>query len=108
MQVSAATPQTQQSARVRPGGDTTAPTVSITAPVNGATVSGTVALKATASDNVKVTGVQFLADGEALGAEVKTPDDTGVYGVSWNTTTAGTHTLAARASDAAGNTATST
>src|SRR5205085_2536924 len=40
--------------------DTTAPTVSLTAPSNGATVSGaSVALTATASDNVAVAGVQF-------------------------------------------------
>jgi len=37
------------------GGDTQAPTVSITAPLNGATVVGTVSVNATASDNVGVT-----------------------------------------------------
>src|SRR5205823_12786629 len=36
------------------GGDTTAPTTSITAPANGATVSGTTTVSATASDNVGV------------------------------------------------------
>src|SRR5205085_1380378 len=40
--------------------DTVAPTVSITAPANGATVSGTVTVSANASDNVGVAGVQFL------------------------------------------------
>ena len=35
--------------------DTTAPTVSMTAPANGATVSGTVALTASATDNIGVT-----------------------------------------------------
>ena len=86
--------------------DTKAPTVSLTAPANGATVSGTVTLTATASDNVGVAGVQFLVDGTTLGAE----DTTSPYGVSWNTTTAtnGTHTLTAVARDAAGNTTTST
>ena len=49
--------------------DTTAPTVSLTAPANGATVSGTVTLTATATDNVGVAGVQFLLDGATLGAE---------------------------------------
>ena len=63
--------------------DTTAPTVSLTAPANGATVSGTVTLTATASDNVGVAGVQFLVDGNPLGAE----DTTSPYSVSWNTTT---------------------
>jgi hypothetical protein len=105
-QASAATPQTQQSGRSRPGGDTTAPTVSVTAPTNDATVSGTaVALAATAADNLKVVGVQFQLDGAALGAE----DTKAPYGVSWNTTTVsnGGHTLTAVARDAAGNNTTS-
>jgi beta-glucanase (GH16 family) len=86
--------------------DTTPPSVSLTAPANSATVSGTsVAVSATASDNVGVAGVQFLVDGAALASE----DLTSPYGVTWNTTTAsdGTHTLSARARDAAGNTTTS-
>ena len=62
-------------------------------------------LTATATDNVGVAGVQFLVDNNALGAE----DTTSPYSVTWNTTTVanGTHTLTARARDAAGNTATS-
>src|SRR5262249_34518991 len=39
--------------------DTSPPSVSITAPAAGATVSGTVAVAAGASDNVGVAGVQF-------------------------------------------------
>ncbi len=67
--------------------------MSITAPAAGATVSGTVTLTATASDNVGVAGVQFLVDGTPLGAE----DTSSPYSVSWNTTTAtnGSHTLTA-------------
>ncbi|MBI5004415.1 Ig-like domain-containing protein [Candidatus Kaiserbacteria bacterium] len=87
--------------------DTAAPTVSITAPANGATVSGTTAVSATASDNVGVAGVQFKLDGENLGAE----DTTSPYSVSWDTTSAtngSSHTLTATARDAAGNTTTST
>jgi chitodextrinase len=85
--------------------DTTPPNVSVTAPTNGATVSGSVAVNATATDNVGVAGVQFLLDGASLGAE----DTTAPYSVTWNTTTAspGTHVLSARARDAAGNTQTS-
>ncbi|MCA1602919.1 MAG: DUF1929 domain-containing protein, partial [Acidobacteria bacterium] len=87
--------------------DTTPPTVSITAPANGATVSGTaVTVSATASDNVRVAGVQFKLDGTTnLGAE----DTTSPYSVTWNSTTAtnGSHTLTEVARDAAGNTATS-
>lgn len=85
--------------------DTTPPTVSITAPQSGATVSGTVAVTASASDNVAVASVQFLLDGAALGSPVTTPP----YTMSWNTATAGNgpHTLAAKATDSSGNTATS-
>ena len=85
--------------------DTTHPTVSITAPTSGATVSGTTSVTATASDNVGVAGVQFKLDGVNLGTE----DTTSPYSSSWDTTTAtnGSHTLTAVARDAAGNTTTS-
>src|SRR6185295_16717019 len=88
-----------------PPSDTTPPTVSITSPANGATVSGTTQISATASDNVGVAGVQFLVDGATLGAE----DTSSPYAVSWNTTTAnnGSHQLTATARDAAGNRTTS-
>ena len=84
------------------GPDTTAPTVSITAPAGGASVSGTVAVNATASDNVGVTAVQFRRDGVDLGADTSAP-----YTVNWNTTTTpnGSHALTAVALDAAGNAA---
>jgi hypothetical protein len=85
--------------------DTTAPTVSMTAPANGASLTGTVTVSATATDNVAVTGVQFLLDGASLGTE----DTVAPYSISWNTTAVqpGTHTLSARARDAAGNLTTS-
>src|SRR5437773_12490385 len=74
-------------------------------PGGGATVSGTTAVSASASDNVGVVGVQFLLDGAALGAE----DTTSPYSVSWSTTNSsnGSHTLTATARDAAGNRTTS-
>jgi hypothetical protein len=86
--------------------DSTPPTVSITAPATGATVSGAVVVSASATDNVGVVGVQFLLDGAPLGAETTAVP----YAVSWNTVAAtnGAHTLAARARDAAGNQKTST
>lgn len=85
--------------------DTTAPTVSITAPTNSANVSGSISVTASASDNIGVAGVQFELDGASLAAEVNTSP----YSVTWDTTTTsnGTHTLSAVARDAAGNTATS-
>src|SRR5262249_59016238 len=61
-----------------PPPDTTPPAVNLTAPSNGATVSGTVTVAANASDNVGVAGVQFRLDGANLGAE----DATAPYSVS--------------------------
>lgn len=85
--------------------DTTPPSVSLTAPSNGSTVSGTVNLTANASDNIGVAGVQFKVDGQNLGSE----DTTSPYGVSWNSAGVanGTHTITAVARDAAGNTSSS-
>lgn len=86
------------------GGDTQAPTTSITAPSNGATVSGTLDVTAAATDNVGVARVEFLLDGV-----VQSTDTTSPYAWSWVTTgsTNGPHTLASRAYDAANNSATS-
>ena len=89
------------------GLDTTPPSVTMTAPANGATVSGTATLTATATDNVAVTGVQFQLDGANLAG---TPSIAGsTYTYSWNSKTVsnGSHTLTAVATDAAGNTASS-
>jgi hypothetical protein len=85
--------------------DATPPTVALTAPAAGATVSGSITVSASASDNVGVAGVQFKLDGANLGAE----DTAAPYAVSWNTTAAanGSHTLTAVARDAAGNVTTS-
>lgn len=85
--------------------DTTPPVVAMASPANGATVSGSaVNITATASDNVGVTGVQFLLDGNPLGS----PTSLAPYSYTWDTTAAGngSHTLSARASDAAGNSGT--
>jgi hypothetical protein len=81
-------------------GDTTPPTTSITAPANGATVSGTVSVTASASDNVGVTKVEFYLDGALQVTDTATP-----YTWSFNTTTVanGSHTLQTKAYDAAGN-----
>ena len=86
-------------------GDTTPPTVSITAPGSGTTVGGTVNVTANAADDDAVAGVQFKLDGAALGVE----DTSAPYSVAWNTTTAsnGGHTLTAEARDPSGNVATS-
>src|SRR5207247_1789258 len=80
--------------------DTSPPTVSITSPSAGSTVSGSITVTASASHNVGVVSVQFLLDGSVGGEDTSAP-----YSVSWDTTGAsnGAHTLTARARDAAGN-----
>ena len=88
-----------------PSNDTEAPTVSITSPSNGAIVSGTITITATASDNIGVAGVQFKVDGSNVGVE----DTISPYSVSLDTTTLtnSLHTLTAVARDVGGNQATS-
>ena len=80
--------------------DTAAPTVAVTSPAVATTVSGTVTVTATASDDVGVTSVQFLVDGAALGAA----DTAAPYEVAWPTDAVpnGAQTLTAVARDAAG------
>jgi hypothetical protein len=81
--------------------DRTPPTVSITSPPNGSSITGTMTGAATASDNLGVVGVQFQLDGANWGAEITASP----YSVPWNTATAneGSHALTAIARDAAGN-----
>jgi hypothetical protein len=88
-----------------PAGDTAPPTVSLTAPASGATLSGTSTLKATASDASGIAGVQFLVDGSPVGAE----DKSSPYELPWDSTSVanGSHQLSAQAKDGANNTATS-
>ena len=87
------------------GGDTTAPTTSVTAPANGATVSGTVSVTATASDNVGVTRMEIYIDGALKTSNTNATSLT----YSWNTTTFanGSHTIVSKAYDAANNVGTS-
>ncbi|HXI28219.1 MAG TPA: PASTA domain-containing protein, partial [Vicinamibacterales bacterium] len=85
--------------------DVVAPTVSLTAPLGGAVVSGAVAVTAAAADDVGVAGVTFLDGGLPIGAEVAAAP----FAIVWQTTLVsdGSHTLSAVARDAAGNTRTS-
>ncbi len=85
--------------------DTTPPTVTITAPANGANVSGTVIVSANAADNVSVASVQLQLDGANVGAA----DTAAPFTFSWDTTKTsnGAHVLRAIATDGAGNSATS-
>jgi len=86
----------------------TPPTVSVTAPAAGATVSGStvsVSANASASAGLTLTSVQFLLDGSNLGSPILAAP----WNTSWNTTAVsnGTHSLTALATDSAGNKTTS-
>ena len=83
--------------------DHSPPTVSITAPAAGATVSGTVTLSATASDNTGVYYVEFDVDGVMLSQDATAP-----YSTTWNASAAapGSHTITVKAVDRAGNVST--
>jgi len=92
------------SATPEPPNDTTPPTVAISSPTAGQTVSGIVTITAAADDNVGVTRIDYLQDGRLLAA-LSPP----TFTFAWSTTTVsyGAHTLSARAYDAAGNITTS-
>jgi len=83
-----------------PPPDATPPTVAITAPTDAATVSGSVAVDATATDNVGVSSVTFAVDGATIGTDTTAP-----YEVSWDTSLVanGAHTLTTQGLDATGN-----
>jgi thermitase len=84
--------------------DTIAPTVSFAAPANGSTVSGLVSVQTSATDNSGVASVSLYVDGGLFATASASP-----YSFSWNTTTSsnGSHALMAKATDLAGNSATS-
>ncbi len=60
--------------------DTTPPTVTLTAPANGAFVGGQVSMTATASDDVAVDHVDFLVGGQVVGSDPTSP-----YAATWDT-----------------------
>jgi thermitase len=84
--------------------DTIAPTVSITSPVDGGTFAGNMTVRVVASDNVGVTQVSLYIDGALQATDSSAP-----YTFTFNATkmSRGTHTLTAKAWDAAGNFTTS-
>jgi hypothetical protein len=89
-----------------PTADTSPPSMAISAPAAGSSVSGTVAVTGTASDDVAVTAVEVALDG---GTWVPATG-TSAWSWSWNTTSVpnGSHTITARARDGAGNMTTAT
>jgi hypothetical protein len=89
--------------RISVTGDVILPTVSISSPTGG-TVSGSVLVRALASDNAGVTGVTFFDGAFPIATVAAAPFET-----PWATTLVanGSHTLTAVARDAANNSATS-
>ncbi len=84
-----------------PIGDPTPPTVSVTE----SGTSGTITLNATATDNVGVTRVEFYVDGVLKGTDTATPF---TMTLDSTTLTNASHSLTAKAYDAANNVGTST
>ena len=84
--------------------DSEPPSVAVTAPAAGATVSGTITVTASASDNFGVVSVDFYEGATLLGTDTSAP-----YSVAWNTRLGpnGSHSLTALARDAAGMVTTS-
>jgi glucose/arabinose dehydrogenase len=85
-----------------PAPDIDAPTIALTAPAALASgLAGTIAISASASDNVGVASVEFQVDGVAIGAA----DASAPYATTLDTSAypSGQHVVRARASDAAGN-----
>ncbi len=82
--------------------DSTAPLLSIANPADGSRVSGTLAISTVASDNSGAAGItqQLFVDGKLVAS-----GSGGNLSYSWNTrkATAGSHSIQATASDAAGN-----
>lgn len=85
--------------------DITPPVVSITNPLNGSSVSGTITISISATDNVAVSSVSLSIDGTLISTLTTSP-----YNFTWNSINAidGTHAISVTAKDANNNSATST
>lgn len=85
--------------------DTVPPTVNLSAPAEGATITGVTTISANATDESGIGGVQFKLNGNNVGTE----DTAAPYEIALDTTklVSGQYTLTAAATDPAGNIATS-
>jgi C1A family cysteine protease len=84
--------------------DLTKPIVSNLLPANGSTISGTVTISASATDNVGVTLISLFIDGSQVSSNTS-----GSITYSWNASSlSGNHTIRVDAKDAAGNVGTAT
>ena len=86
--------------------DTTPPAVSLTAPAAGQTLTGTVTLSATATDNVGIARVEFFATPLQGVPTLLGTDTTAPYQLSWNSAAlpnGNNYDLTAKAFDVSGN-----
>jgi len=81
------------------------PTVAITSPASGATVSGTISVSGTASDTVSISSVQVALDGGSYSSASGTNNWT--FSLNTASLSNGAHSLSAKTTDAAGVSATS-
>jgi hypothetical protein len=90
----------QSSRTVTVVNDIIAPTVALTSPANNSSLSGTVTISSSASDNVGVTNVEFYSNGVLLYASNVSP-----YRFNWDTTRVqdGVYSITAKAYDNAGH-----
>jgi hypothetical protein len=89
--------------------DAAAPIISMFAPADSTTLSGSVTLTATAVDDQAVSGVQFRLDGQPIGTETTAEGPITKFTITWDSHAQpnGSYTLTAVARDAAGHTTTS-
>jgi subtilisin family serine protease len=80
--------------------ETVPPVAVLTEPTDGASVEGTILVRATASDNVAVQRVELHLDGRRIASDTTAP-----YSFVWNTrlVRGGSHALVAKAYDTSGN-----
>ncbi|MDX1621920.1 MAG: Ig-like domain-containing protein, partial [Nitriliruptorales bacterium] len=85
--------------------DSTPPEVTLDSPHDGADLSGSVVLTATATDASGIDRVVFVVDGTVVGSDRSVP-----FSVNWDSTAVGdgSHRLRAKAYDTSGNRAAST
>ncbi|HSX27521.1 MAG TPA: Ig-like domain-containing protein [Patescibacteria group bacterium] len=85
--------------------DTVAPVANITSPTSGATVSGTVTVQASVSDNIGVVRTELYVDGQLKSTSSSSPF---TFSINTANFTNGGHVLQVRAYDAANNVGNST
>ena len=92
---------TQQVIQSSQPGTCTNPTVSVTSPTSGATLTGSVTLTASVTASPAATQVQFMVDGSVVGTLIASP-----WSLAWNSASVanGSHTISANATNTCGTT----